>query len=374
MLRHIFLLFAILSLSVISGCTNIGGASKSATSLTNFLGFSELPSWYITSRYTYPDSQFRTNDFGLPVHFRDVGEGDTIVLLHGELSSVHTWERWIEILRQEFRVIAIDLPGAGITGAPKCVSNPKKQCPENLSQDYITHTITYLIEDLELRNFHLVGASYGGYLASRYAISNPDRIKSLTLISPLGLQQDPPFMIDYLADTNMVTQFFQPATIATTIADDFYGSPERITQASLQRYLHLLQAPGAKKTNVLQAAIINDLMLNGTTESFSDIKAPSLIMWGNRDKWGRFEHAQRWVDTIPNSMLVEYKGIGHLSMEEHADDSAYDLIAFINDEPLPTIEGLGRDAFTIQDAVDSLGDKEALFGPNLDIMEDVESE
>lgn len=374
MLRHIFILFAIFALGCISGCTNIGGASKSATSLTNFLGFSELPKWYITSRYTYPDSQFRTNDFGLPVHFRDVGEGETIVLLHGELSSLHTWERWVEILRQEFRVVAIDLPGAGITGAPKCISNPKKHCPENLSQDYISHTLTYLIEDLNLRNFHLVGASYGGYLASRYAINNPDRIKSLTLISPLGMQQEPPFIVDYLVDSSTVSKFFQPATIATTIADDFYGTPERITPASLQRYLHLLQAPSAKKTNVLQAEMVHELMLNGTTASFADIQAPSLIMWGNRDKWGRFDHAQRWVDAIPNSMLVEYKGVGHLSMEEHPEDSAYDLIAFINDEPLPTIEGLGRDAFTIQDAVDSLGDKEALFGPNLETMEDIDSE
>lgn len=374
MLRHIFLLFTILSLSIISGCSNISGASKSATSLTNFLGFSELPDWYISSRYTYPDSQFRTNDFGLRVHYRDVGEGETVVLLHGELSSVHTWEKWVEILRQEFRVVAIDLPGSGITGAPQCVSKPKKRCPENLSGDYISHTVTYLIEDLGLRDFHLVGASYGGYLASRYALNHPEKVKSLTLISPLGLQQEPPFMIDYLVDSSLISKFFQPATLATTIADDFYGSPERITQASLQRYIHLLQAPDAHESNVLQAEMVNELMQFGSTDTFSEIQAPSLIMWGNKDKWGRFEHAQRWVDQIPNSMLVEYKGVGHLSMEEHAEDSAYDLIAFINDEPLPTIEGLGRDAFTIQDAVDSLGDKEALFGPNADIMEDVDSE
>lgn len=360
------------TLLFMSGCTNIGGASKSSTSLTSFLGFSELPSWYITSRYTYPDSRYRDNDFATPIHYRDVGEGEVIVLVHGELSSVHAWERWVEVLRQEFRVIAIDLPGAGITGAPRCIDNAKKHCPENLSEDYLHHTLTYLIEDLKLRNINLVGASYGGYLASKYALQNPDRIATLTLVAPMGMQQESPFMIDYLDSSSLISPYIQPATVVTTIVNDMYGNPDRITRDSLKRSIHLLQAPGAHATNVLQAEILSSLMEHGTVENISELSPRSLVMWGTEDKWGNPDHAQRWVDEIPNSMLVSYKGVGHLSMEEHAEDSAYDLIAFINDEPLPTLEGLGRDSFTLQDAVDSVGDKEALFGDSLEQMEDEE--
>lgn len=372
MLRLFKLAMVIFTSSLFLACTNISGASKSSTSLTNFLGFSELPDWYITSKYSYPDSQYRDNDFGLPLHYRDVGEGDTIVLLHGELSSAHTWDRWIEILKQEFHVIAIDLPGSGLTGAPRCLSDLEDLCPENMNLDYLEHSLTYLLEDLQLRNFHLVGASYGGYLASRYALNNPDKLASLTLVSPLGMQQERPFMVSYLEKTSLLSRFIQPSSIATTIVDDFYGDPNKITQDTLQRYIHLLQAPGAHQTNLKQIELVSQLMERGTEDSFADIQARSLIMWGNKDKWGSFDHAQRWVDEIPNSLLVEYKGVGHLSMEEHSEDSAYDLIAFINDEPLPSIEGLGRDAFTIQDAVDSLGDKEALFAPNKEILEETE--
>ncbi|KZZ58739.1 hypothetical protein A3762_07030 [Oleiphilus sp. HI0125] len=370
MFRILKVALVTLSIVLLGACTNMKGASKSSTSLTSFLGFSELPDWYITSRYTYPDSDYRDNDFGLPVHFRDVGEGDTIVLIHGELSSVHTWNRWVEILRQEFRVIAIDLPGSGLTGAPRCIRSPEDLCPENLSRDYLSHTLTYLIEDLKLRNFHLVGASYGGYLAARYAIDNPNKVKTLTLVSPLGMQQEPPFMVRYLDNTGLLSEYFQPSTIVTTMVDDFYANPEKITPDTLQRYIHLLQGPGAHATNVRHASLARELMEYGTQETLSNIENRALIMWGNKDKWGDFEHAERWVEEVPNAMMVEYKGIGHLAMEEHAEDSAYDLIAFINDEPLPTLEGLGRNSFTLQDAVNSVGDKEALFGDGLPEMTD----
>jgi len=355
-----------------SGCTNIGGASKSSTSLTSFLGFSELPDWYISSRYTYPDSQYRDNDFATPIHYRDVGEGDVIVLVHGELSSLHAWDKWVEILRQEFRVIAIDLPGSGITGAPRCIDNTKERCPDYLSEDYLFHTLTYLIEDLQLSNIHLVGASYGGYLTSKYALENPSRVSTLTLISPMGMQQEAPFMIDYLDNSSLISSYVQPASVITTIVDDMYGNPDRITQASLKRSIHLLQAQGAHETNVIQAKLLSKLMQHGTEDSMSDIESRSLVMWGTADKWGNTEHAQRWTEDIPNAVLVEYKGVGHLSMEERPEDSAYDLIAFINDEPLPTLEGLGRDSFTLQEAVDSVGDKESLFGDNLEQMQDEE--
>jgi len=74
---------------------------------------------------------------------------------------------------------------------------------------------------------------------------------------------------------------------------------------------------------------------------------------------------------INESQLVEYDNIGHLSMIEHAEDSVYDFIAFVNDEPLPTIEGLGRDSFTIQEAIEGL-DQESLFGPEAGELEEMD--
>ncbi len=357
-------IICLLSLAFVSACTNISGASKSSTSLSSFLGISELPDWYVSNQFRYPDSQWIENDFGLKLHYRDVGEGPVIVLLHGEMSSLHTWEEWIDTLSQDFRVIALDLPGSGLTGAPHCVSDPEDTCSENLSEEYIEYTLRYFFDDLKLRRFSLIGSSYGGYLASRYALKNSQRVDKLVLIAPMGFQQDIPEVMDYLTSPglDLVTRYVQPSTLISTIVDDFYGDREAITQASLERYIRLSQSDGAHESNVRMLKMVRNLMDNGTLTAFDDIGKKTLIMWGELDTWGDAAHAERWNEEISDSLLVKYPFLGHIPMEENPANTLPDVVAFLNDDPLPSIEGLGTGGtFTIQDAVENL-DQESLFG------------
>ena len=71
------------------------------------------------AKYGGPASQFITLQPGLTVHVRDEGRrgAPVIVLIHGSNSSLHTWEPWIAQLKGEYRVISLDLPGHGLTGA-----------------------------------------------------------------------------------------------------------------------------------------------------------------------------------------------------------------------------------------------------------------
>lgn len=366
MTRLLIAVFSIVAVFSLASCTNISGASKSSTSLTSFLGFSELPDWYIRSKYTYPDSKWIDNDFQTAIHYRDVGEGPVVVLLHGEINSLHTWEKWIETLSQDYRVIAVDLPGSGLTSAPHCIDDPEDTCPENLTEDYIRHTFEFFIEDLKLRKFSLVGSSYGGYLAANYALDHPEKLDKLILISPMGFQQELPWILNYVTTAGMdfVSRYFQPTTIITTIVDDFYGETDNLKRSNLNRYIHLAQSEGAHAANVYQLQLVRKLMEQGMLLDLSKIQTPTLLLWGEYDSWGNFEHAARWQEELGNSTLVNYPFSGHVLMEESPETSVADTIAFISDEPLPSIEGLGTGgSFTINQAVEGL-DQEALFGPS----------
>jgi len=341
------------------------GAAKSSTSLTSFLGFSELPDWYVRSKYRYTDSKWINNDFGTSIHYRDVGEGPVVVLLHGEISSLHVWEKWIETLSKDFRVIAIDLPGSGLTSAPHCIDDPEDTCADNLTSDYLVHTIQYFIEDMEIPKFTLVGSSYSGYLAAQYAAhQHPEKIDKLILMTPMGFQQSLPWILNYMTTPGLdiFNTYIQPTSIITTIVDNFYGENSEPNGEQLDRYIHLAQSDGAHESNVRQLLFIRNLMELGMLLDLEEITAPTLVMWGEADKWGTFDHAQQWIDALGNGTLVSYPKKGHALMEEFPLETAVDAMAFINDDPLPSIEGLGLDgSFTIDEAAGSI-DKNAVFG------------
>ena len=355
----------VISTLTLGGCANIKSASKNSTSLFSFLGFSELPDWYIKNKYGFKDSKWIKNDFDTMIHYRDVGEGPVVVLVHGELSSMHIWNEWIDKMSQNFRVIALDLPGSGLTSAPHCISDPEETCPENLSSNYLSHTLEYFIEDLGIGKFTLVGHSYSGYLAAQYAAhQHPEKLNKLILITPMGYPQEVPWAVNYATVPGMdiFSRHVQPAIFTNAILEHFYGQTEKLKASNRQRFIHLAQSEGAFHSNVIQLQMLRTLMEQGMLLDLRDISIPTLVMWGESDNWGKFEHAERWNKELGNATLVTYPAYGHALMEEGAEITAADAIAFINDDPIPSIEGLGTgETFSINEAASAF-DQEALFG------------
>jgi pimeloyl-ACP methyl ester carboxylesterase len=81
-------------------------------------GDRDIPPEVLVRRYAGPESRFIELDSGTVAHVRDQGNpgGEAPVLVHGSNASLHTWEPWVAILGDEFRVISLDLPGHGLTG------------------------------------------------------------------------------------------------------------------------------------------------------------------------------------------------------------------------------------------------------------------
>ena len=86
----------------------------------------DLDATEMKAKYSNASSQFVNLGGGLSVHTRDEGnvDGPALVLIHGSNSSLHTWEPWEARLGQDFRIISMDLPGHGLTGAnPPAIIN-----------------------------------------------------------------------------------------------------------------------------------------------------------------------------------------------------------------------------------------------------------
>ena len=130
-----------------------------------------------TSRY----AQVRP-DLRLHYHEAGVGNGPTIVLLHGGGPGASSWSNFarnIPVLARNFHVLAVDQPGFGLSDKP--VDHPQ----------YFVHSATALndlLDTLEITGrVHLLGNSLGGGAAVRFALDFPDRAGKLVLMGPGGL-------------------------------------------------------------------------------------------------------------------------------------------------------------------------------------------
>ena len=130
-----------------------------------------IPLDEIKRRHTYADSKFIQVQ-GMDVHYRDVGEGPVLILLHGMFSSLHTWEEWIDTLKEDFRVIALDAPNYGLTGAH----------PKGMFKHIYSDFLNDFTDALGISECMLAGNSLGGWMSWEFAGRYPEKVKKVILI------------------------------------------------------------------------------------------------------------------------------------------------------------------------------------------------
>ncbi|MCE2679056.1 MAG: alpha/beta hydrolase [Burkholderiales bacterium] len=121
---------------------------------------------------------------GQPVHVRVFGDGPPLVLLHANPGDSRDFDALIPHLSPHFQTIAIDFPGYGLSPAPLALNGPALL--EWAGADAFLRLFESLAEQLGLKKFTLLGNSVGGNVAARYALSHPERVVSLILVSPGG--------------------------------------------------------------------------------------------------------------------------------------------------------------------------------------------
>ena len=104
--------------------------------------------------------------------------GDPVVLLTGAGGNASNWYPHVAALAKDGPVYAIDMPGDANPSVPRALMTPPAACAAWLDE---------LLGQLSDRPAHLVGFSYGGWIAMNQAIRAPGRVASITLLDPAGL-------------------------------------------------------------------------------------------------------------------------------------------------------------------------------------------
>lgn len=244
---------------------------------------------------------------------------DTVVLLHGFSANKENWLRFAQHLPGNIQVYALDLLGHGAHSIDLLKDYNIESQVEYLHQ-FIKHSINQPV--------HIVGNSMGGAIASLYAAKYPDDIKTLMLISPAGVH-DVPSEMDKLIEqgnnpliANSVDQFFDVV--------DFVMEDQPIIPGPILE----VQAERAVKRYALNQKIFSDLrndLQKKLDQHFSDIKCPSMIIWGKEDRVINAKNIQRYASLISNSQSMVLDGVGHLAMLEKPDLMAQMFITLVSE-------------------------------------------
>ena len=227
--------------------------------------------------------------------YLELGRPDTpcVVFLHGFGADLLTWQLCLVPLSSQYRVVALDLPGHGRT------------TPDvgDASLGFMTRWLDEAFDVLGISEAHLVGHSMGAKIAMAFALSHPERVASLALISPAGLGGE------FHHDT--LDAFLHDPGHAEILAAQLVGPRGLALFPSLARSLRQAADPVRRESlaQLLGQAKTYGLALSPEGFDWSKIRVPLLLMWGDHDRLIPLPEARRLPPSAPLHLI---DGAGHL--------------------------------------------------------------
>ncbi|KKP54711.1 MAG: Alpha/beta hydrolase fold protein [Parcubacteria group bacterium GW2011_GWA1_33_6] len=234
---------------------------------------------------------------GLKVNYKVFGEGKPFLILHGWRSNSDRWQKTAELIAQKnLKVIVPDLPGFG-----------KSQEPESAwSIDNYVEWLSEFSQNIpELnKDFYLLGHSFGGTFAAKFTIKYNQKIEKLFLVAASCIRlKTPSKRFIYNVSRIIKLFYFFP----------FYEIFRKYFYKFILRKSDYLYVSGIMKEIYLKV-IADDL-----SQKLVSLRAPTVIIWGEKDDLTPIEHAYIIHKKISDSKLIIIPSAGHNLHSKNTD-------------------------------------------------------
>lgn len=233
-------------------------------------------------------------------YYERAGEGTPVLLLHGWGGSSGSMRPILNLLKDRFSVINIDLPGFGRTNLPKSFS----------IEDYASFIKDFL-SALDIDRADLITHSFGGRIAIYLAVLYPELVNRLVLVNAAGIRRRPPM---YWVKLLLVKTLGKIESLKPRIYD-------------------LIGSKDWKEAGILRQTLVR--VVNSDLKSLlSKIHQRTLIIWGENDRDVPISSARIMNRQIPGSELVIIKDAGHFSYLDNLPQFSKHLLAFLEIEKI----------------------------------------
>ncbi|MET7897275.1 alpha/beta fold hydrolase [Streptomyces mirabilis] len=243
------------------------------------------------------------------VHLFRGGKGAPVLFLHAA-GGAGQWHEFHELLSRRFEVFAPDHPGFG----------GSEEFPELEGVDDLVFHYLDVIEALGLERPHVVGASFGGWIAAELAVARPDAIGSLTLLGPAGLRlpKHPAADLFLMTPEQVVGALFQDPARASALfpgepgVDDVLAAYRDMTALARFSWYPFLSNPKLERR-------------------VHRITARTLVACPAEDKVIPVTHGARYAELIPQARFSQIEDCGHAMYFERPEEFAQVVTEFLAD-------------------------------------------
>jgi len=261
------------------------------------------------------------------MHYVDEGEGEVLLFIHGTPSWSFLYRKYIKEFSRNYRCIAIDHIGFGLSEKPPHFRGTPQDHERNLAE---------FIDKLQLENITLIVHDFGGPIGLSYATANSEKIKKIIMFntwlwetaSNKEVVKIGKILNSWVGRFLYLTLNFSPKILMKKA----FFNKKILSKTIHQHYIR----PFGKRNDRTSLLNIGKSLL-GASDWYQEhwekldglVSKPWLIIWGTRDPFLTISFLEKWMQRIPTARVVKLES-GHFVQEEEPDISLVEMKTFIS--------------------------------------------
>lgn len=240
------------------------------------------------------------------IHYLEAGVGEPLLLIHSVGQSLYTWRNVFAELSDNYRVIALDLPGHGYSSRPDCFT---------YTADDMATVLNLFLDALNVKSAHMIGFSLGAMYMLRFLSLYPRRVANCVAISPGGITEQMPKLIQQL-QTPLVATFARNLYTASNVRallKECVSDETLIDDHVVKQYYEPI-ADGLAREAIMYA--LRNFDMDAIAEGLMPVEHEVLVLWGKNDRWHPPAGSVYFQSLLRTGRYYLVRNAGHLLQEE----------------------------------------------------------
>ena len=240
------------------------------------------------------------------IHYLEAGVGEPLLLIHSIGQSLYTWRNVFAELSDNYRVIAIDLPGHGYSSRPDSFT---------YTADDVAFVLHAFLEALNVKSAHIIGFSMGAIYMLRFLSLYPKRVANCVAISPGGVTEQMPKLVHNMQKPMIATfaRNLYTAGNVRALLEECVTDPALIDDHVVKQYYEPV-SDGLAREALMYA--LRNFDMETVAKGLLPVEHEVLVLWGKNDRWHPPSGSVYFQSILRAGRYYLVRNAGHLLQEE----------------------------------------------------------